>query len=125
MRIFVNHPVQVSPSLPPFRQICSRTLRNLPIVMLANRSVWNNKFLSIFDLTCLATAGLCFISGLLVHVADSVLPSLKQNFTPVAFSFKSAVTKWQIAQNTYRSLHCARGWLLGPGGGGEFGHLVY
>ena len=98
--------------------------------MLANRSVWNNKLLPIFDLTCLAAAGLCFISGLLVHVTDAVLPSLMQNFTQVAFSYKSAVTKWQIAQNTYSSLHCARGWLqsciagvLGPGG--EFWHLGY
>ena len=79
--------------------------------MLANRSVWYISLLSIFDLTCLAAAaaaaaaGLCFISGLPVHVADAVLLSLKLNFTPLAFSFKSAVTKLQIARNTYRSLH--------------------
>jgi len=49
--------------------------------------------------------GLCFISGLLVYVADAVLPSSRQNFTPVAFSFKSTVTKRQIALNTCSSIH--------------------
>lgn len=115
MHIFVNQPVQVSPSLHPFRQICSLTLHNLPVVMPPNRSACT-KWLSILDLTCLAlpqntAVGLCFISGLLVYIADAVLPSLKQNFASLAFSFKSAVTKWQIALNTCSRLHVCP-WLV-------------
>ena len=58
-----------------------------------------------------ALCQVCFMSGLLVYVADAVLHSLKQNFTPVPFSFKSAVTKWLIALNTCSSLYVCP-WLI-------------
>jgi hypothetical protein len=134
MHIFVNHPVQVSPSLLPFWQICSLTLRNLPIVMPANRSVCNNKaarncsrYLTSCVSLChrtLLTVGLCFISGLLVHVAEAKLRA-SGVFLQID-RYIMADRSEHAQQSTRVPVVGCKAVLLGfLGPGGEFGRLGY